>query len=174
MSAGCDACCTRTSRTTRNHELTCRLTRTRRSLARSLRRAMVALWRFRRSAGCITGTNGRRPDPDPDCSTHTHQPESPRTQTAPSIGMATPARDFANRINALMLTEPHFQKARHHPGFDEIEFLVATGILERVRPIASPPSGAPTRRGGQARDWPAPRRARQAPDRRRRRSAPGR
>ena len=39
----------------------------------------LASWRFRKSAGFITGTNGRLPDTD--CEPQTHQPESPLTTT---------------------------------------------------------------------------------------------
>ena len=49
-------------RTTNDHGLICRSTRTRRFLVQSLRAARAASWRSRKSAASITDTNAARPD----------------------------------------------------------------------------------------------------------------
>ena len=112
-----------------------------------------ASWRSRKSAGCIAGTNGRRPDQPPNS---LHQPESPietastqpieasrRTQLT---GRATDDGDNDDRRSVATSrkapapfdpAEPRtsFRSASLSPPsltFDEMEFLVGTGLPDWV------------------------------------------
>ena len=73
----------------------------RRFLAPSPCRATVAWWRSHRSAGCITGTNGRRPDPD--CSATS--PSRPGTRHTESLD-SRPAKNSSPGCGGLSKKQP--------------------------------------------------------------------
>ena len=85
---------------------------------------------------------------------------------APSLTVAGPRRIHTGLPRyALVGTQ-----ADAHPTMG-VGFRERCTRATRLIPIASPPSAAPTQLGAQGRGWRGPRRARQSPDRRRRRSA---